>query len=341
MLTPLLLGVTLSQANPAQVAQATPPSSPALIVESTGFLVRALGKEHREPFELPATPADGKITYRKDDAFAVWDSRGLSIRHGSFTFSTRLPEVAVTPRLFQTAEIEATKAAIAKGTRKREADRLIGSRRVGNEVYFWVAWDEKGGKPWLEALVKVNLGNAKPKPELIGRFEGFSLGMDPADALLIGEQALIGVTRKADAWGVARYGLESKLFTFEPKGQSLAEAMALSGRTLLLSEITTYKKTRIVRYDIPTDSMRAIAEVTGKVSLVDGERPPLAVVQTNLGPALRNFETGVQATLPKDALVRRTPAGILIWPKGKPEEAAVYSPERFLRLARATKPASG
>ena len=149
------------------------------------------------------------------------------------------------------------------------------------------------------------------------------------------------MTRREGQWGVARFGLESKLFTFEPKGQALAEAMALSGRTLLLSEITTYKKTRVVRYDIPTDAMRPLAEVTGKVTLVDGERPPLAVVQTNLGPALRNFETGVQTTLPADAIVRRTPAGILIWPKGKPQEGAVSSPERFLRLARATKPASG
>lgn len=337
MLTTLLISATLAQAAQNPGAQTTPIQAPALIVEANGFYVRALGKEHREPYELPTDAPDDKTTYRRDDAFAVWDARGLSIRHGTFTYHTRLPEVAVTPRLFTTAEIEETKVAIAKGDRKRDADRLIGSRRIGNEVYFWLAWLEKSGKTWLEVLTKVDLSHERPKPELVGRFDGFSLGLKPSESLMIGEQSIVTLTRRGPEWGVARFGLDSKLFTFDPKGQGLAEGMALSGRTLLLSEVTTYNKTRIVRFDIPTDSMRPVAEVAGKVSLVDGERPPLGLIQTNLGPALRNFETGVQMNLAADSVVRRTPAGVLVWPKGKPLDAAVYSPERFLRLARATK----
>lgn len=335
MLTTLLFGATLLQAQGTQTTP--PPAGPSLILESSGFLVRALGREHREPFAKPAASPDDKITYRRDEAYAVWDARGLSVRQGAFTYTTRLPEVSLTPRLFTTAEIEATKVAIAKGDRKRDADRMIGSRRIGNDVYFWLGWTEKSGQPWLEALVKVNLTAEKPKPELVGRFDGFALGLRASESLMIGEQALVVLTKRGSEWGIGRFGLESKLFTFEPKGQGASEAMALSGRTLLLSEITSYNKTRIVRYDIPTDSMRPVAEVSGKATLVDGERPPLAIIQTNLGPALRNFETGVQTSLPADAVVRRTPAGILIWPKSKPEEGSVFSPERFLRLARATK----
>lgn len=337
MLTTLLFGATILQATQNPGTQTTPPAGPSLILESGGFLVRALGQVHREPFVLPTIAPDDKITFRKEEAFAVWDERGLSLRRGAFTYTTRLPEVAVTPRLFTTAEIEATKVAIAKGDRKRDADRLIGSRRIGNEVYFWFAWDEKSGRPWLEVVAKVDLNAERPKPELVGRFEGFSIGVRQSESLMIGEQALIALTKRGPEWGIARFGLESKLFSFEPKGTGVSEAMALSGRTLLLSEVTAYNKTRIVRYDIPTDSMRPVAEVSGKATLVDGERPPLAIIQTNLGPALRNFETGVQTSLPADAIVRRTPAGILIWPKSKPEEASVFSPERFLRLARATK----
>jgi len=323
------------------LGQTTPP---ALILDRDVFVVRGLGKEVREPVVRHEEP-ESKASYRKDDAFAVWDSRGISVRHGSFAYSSKLPEVALTPKLFTKEEIIANRDAIAKGDLAKEASALSGSRRIGDEVFFLVRWDDKAGKPWLEALVKVNLGLAKPKPELVGRFEGMTPGGVAVDDQLMvapagpqGTPVLSALVRKTDAtWGLATYDRLEKVFAFKSFGSGLLKAFPISSRLVLAMEATDYGKVRVARVDLTTGSRRELAELPGSPAFIDAEAPPLVKVPTNLGFALRNLETGVQLNLPDKPVVRRTQAGILVWQDGKPEGAALYSPERFLRLATATK----
>lgn len=311
---------------------------PTLTLDQDEFTAVALGKTAKEPLQTPARQTD-RVTYRKDDAFAVWDSRGLSIRHGSFVMTTRLPEVAVTPKLFTRDEILQTQAAITSHERRREASALSGSRRIADEAYFLLRWDDKGGKPWLEALVRVNFSQAKPKPELVGRFEGTSMARGTLDDKLV----LIGTspgafTRRDDgSWGLATFDRLSKEFAFKPLGESLLDVVTLSPKLALAMERTDYGKVRVARMDLVSGARRDLAELTGVPEFLDTGQPPLVWVPTNLGPALRNLETGVQMNLPEKPVVRRTPAGIIVWPTGKPELGALYSPERFLRLATVTK----
>lgn len=317
---------------------------PALILDRDVFVVRGLGKEVREPVVRQDEP-ESKASYRKDDAFAVWDARGITVRHGSFAYSSKLPEVALTPKLFSKEEIIAHRDAIAKGDLAKDASALSGSRRIADDVFFLVRWDDKEGKPWLEALVKVNLGLSKPKPELVGKFEGMTPGGVPVDDQLLvapagpqGNPVLSALVRKADStWGLATYDRLEKVFGFRAFGSGLLKAFPISSRLVLAMEATDYGKVRVARVDLTTGSRRELAELPGSPAFVDAEAPPLVKVATNLGLALRNLETGVQLNLPDKPVVRRTQAGILVWQDGKPEAAALYSPERFLRLATATK----
>ena len=59
----------------------------------------------------------------------------------------------------------------------------------------------------------------------------------------------------------------------------------------------------------------------------------MAIVPTNLGPALNNLDTGAELLLPDKPMVKRTAAGMLVWSTGKPSACVLYSPERFVKLA--------
>lgn len=320
-----------------QVPAPAPVQTPSIIFDGASFHVRGLGKEVVEPLAGDLPPS--RVTYRKDDSFAVWDSRGLSVRHRSFTLSTRLPEIALTPKLFPKEEIVANRAMIARGERFKEATALSGSRRIGDEVFFLVRWDDKSGKPWLEALVRVNLKLAKPKPELIGRFDGLSVARTLLDdqLVLIGASPAAFVRSETGAWGVGLLDRAKGEFAFNPLGQGLRSAIALSPRLALAMEDTGYGKVRVVRIDLVTGARRDVAELSGAPTFIDRETPALALVPTNLGDALRNLETGAQMSLPAKPVIRRTNAGILVWNEGQAETCTLYSPERFLKLASAAK----
>jgi hypothetical protein len=202
-------------------------------------------------------------------------------------------------------------------------------------VYFLARWVDSGGATWLEALVKVNLKLPKPKPELVGKFDGFTVAKAAVDdqLLLLGSSPAAFVSRPDRGWGVGTFDRAKKAFAFQPLGLDLMDAIALSPRLALAMEKTDYGKVRVSRFDLVTGARRDVAELDGKPTFVDSSVPPLARVPTNLGEALRNLETGVQLMLPQNAIVRRTPAGLIIWPSRKPQLAALFAPERFLKLA--------
>ncbi len=312
--------------------------TPFISFDGESFHVRGLGREVVEPLATPVSVE--QMTYRKDDAFAVWDSRGLSVRHLDFSMSTRLPEIALTPKLFSREQIIANRELIAKGERSKDSNALSGSRRIGDEVYFLVRWDDKTGKPWLEALVRVNLKLAKPKPELVGKMDGFSVATGKIDdqLVLVGASPAAFIKNESGAWGVGALDRTSSEFTFRPLGSGLRSVTALSPRLAIAMEDTGYGKIRVVRIDLVSGARRDIAELPGVPTLVDTAAPALVTVSSNLGPALRNLETGAEMSLPAKPAVRRTSAGILVWNVGQPETCALYSPERFLKLASAGKP---
>src|ERR1051325_6044644 len=82
------------------------------------FIVRYNGKRAEVPLQVPRPKPALNVSFRKNQNFAVWDDRGLTIRIGKQVKSLRLEEFAVSPRIFTKAEIQET---IAKKRNRKAA----------------------------------------------------------------------------------------------------------------------------------------------------------------------------------------------------------------------------
>ena len=176
-MTPLALLLPL--APPIQAVDA-----PTLEYYQDHFVVRRGVEAWRVPAHPPATRPVLAVAFRRNQNYAVWDERGLTIRRGEQVRHTFLPDVPTSPRLFEREEILNTVELIRAGKRKRDADSLSGAMRIGNDAFFLVRWEEDG-KPWTEALVSVDLSASSLQPKVLGRFEGVSVAYRPIDDRLV------------------------------------------------------------------------------------------------------------------------------------------------------------
>lgn len=286
----------------------------------------------RLPLSAAPKPAPLSLLYRRGKTFVVWDERGLTIRVGKTVRSTRLPEIAVSPRVFPREEIRANLALMEKGERKKDANALSGAKRIGNDVYLLVRWEDTKAKPWLEALVRVDLTDKNPKPHLLGRFDGLAVTERPIDdkLFLLGDN-LAAITQRRDAWGLATFRPKDKSFDFLSIGNRLTQYVPQSETKALFLETTTYDTTLAGRVDLSTGARTTLAEDRGVARLIDAEDPPIA---TFGGPVARNLVTGAETPLPASAGLRRGKKGIIVWsPLKDPKRATLYDPTDWTVLA--------
>lgn len=313
----------------------------ATIDWTTGaFQLRVSGRQYDVPVrEAARVPMAVSVNRR----WAVWDERGLTSRDGEWTHSTRLEEVAVTPKLFSKSEIEANVAAFAKGERKRGATRLTGYALIGTIVYAEGQWVDQSGAVWLEALVKVDLNQERPKASLVGRLPGRTFD---APEPIASVQGRLGVVKVVEgAWGIALWsptespdeaGVESE---FRPLGRGLTHfAWGAPGRTLVFVEKTAYGTYLAGRADVTTFFRRNLTESRSVTSVISGE-PAVVRLERERGFVLRSLETGAEMAVAADAGLRSTPHGVLVWtPSTTPEQAALYEVARWRGLASWVKP---
>jgi hypothetical protein len=267
--------------------------------------------------------------FRRGHSYAVWDHRGLTLRSGKHTHSTRMAEVAVSPRLFARAQILQTLDSIKSGARSKNASSLSGARRVGSGVYFLLRWtNKKDNAPWLEALV---LTEKKPKPKLIGRFDGLSTATLPVDdQLFVLQDQLAAVTRQDAVWGLSTFNVGRTAFEWQPYGARLTGFLPVGVRGGLFVERTDWGTTAGGRVDFVGKVRRDLFEGRGQMRFLDSAKPPLATIGTPPSSSLRNGETGAALPLPASSGVRRTARGILVWyPATAPTSATLYEPERW------------
>ena len=118
----------------ATLAPGLKKDEPSLIHRGGFFIIRENGVREDVPLKKEAIPRPPSVIYRKDANYAVWDSRGLTIRKDGRVRNTRLPDIALTPKLFSRDEILQTKDLLQNKKRQKGADALSGSMRVGNGV---------------------------------------------------------------------------------------------------------------------------------------------------------------------------------------------------------------
>jgi hypothetical protein len=278
--------------------------------------------------------------YRKDANFAVWDSRGLTVRKGSGKKTSRLPDISLTPKLFGKDQIIANRKLIKDGTRSRGADALSGSRRIGDSVYFLLRWDDSSGVAWMEALVVVDLSNAELQPKLVGKFDGLTTSSKKIDELLFSDPGFLRtMTRKPDqSWGVASYEIGSGKFSFKDIGQNLLFSWRLSPQTALVEQRTSYGTKTVSRLDIVNGANRTLREFRGSASLVSPEQPFVLRLESPSGTVLQDLDSAAEIRVTTDEEAKSAGANIVIWPKGTPAKAALYDPTRWQLLARTVGP---
>jgi hypothetical protein len=301
------------------------------------FVVRKGSEVERIPLVVTPKPAPMSVLYRRDKTFLVWDDRGLTIRVDDKVRSTRMPELAVSPRLFPREEILRNLARFETKERSKDANALSGSRRIGNEVYLLLRWDDRAGKPWLESLVAVDLSHENPKPRLLGRFDGFTLSRKTIDEqLFIQANRLNAILQKEDNWGIGSYNVLDEAFDFVTLGDKLKQFLPQKWPLARFVEETAYGTTLGGQTHLLDANRKTLAEASGPMRFLDVEDPPLVSLK---GPALRNVETGSELKLPAAYGVRRGKFGVLVWaPEKGPTSATLYDPEAWKTLATWTVP---
>jgi hypothetical protein len=309
------------------------PAPPTLLVEGKKISVTIGDKT--ESFIIDEDPMNEKpvphVAYRRNDAWAVWDDRGLTIRKGTKAFSTRLGEIAVSPRAFVREDILKNLDLFKSGQRKKESDALSGSIRFGTKCFFVPRWTGKDGESWLEALIMVDLADEAPKPNFVGRFRGLTSAYRPIDEkLFFMKDRIAAITNEKETWGLSTFDSTTSKFEFSPLGSNLLSYY----RGGFFLEQTSYGTQIVGQIDLNSGLRKNLFETRSKmISIKDGS--PYAVVREKGNTVVKNLRTGGQITHAANAYVTSLDNYVLVWTRDRRTTAWLYDPSNWTQLATA------
>ncbi len=316
------------------VFQTQKPSLPTLKVEGKKISVEVEGKSYS--FDSETDPTAEKvvphIAFRRDQRWAVWDHRGLTIRDGKNAISTKLGDIAVSPRAFSRDEILKTLDQFKTGKRQKDSDALSGSLRLGSKCYFLPRWTDKEGKSWLEALIEVDLNQPNPRPKFLGRFKGFTSALKLIDdRLFLVKDRLSVVSAEGGTWGLGSYADNTSSFEFSPLGTNLISYF----RGGYFLESTSYNTYIVGQIDLGSGLRKNLFESRSKsIDLKDGSS--VAVVRQKGSTIVKNLRTGGQITTDGNAYVAPIDKYVLVWTKEQRTSAYLYEPVRWTAVATAS-----
>jgi hypothetical protein len=273
--------------------------------------------------------------FRRNDVYAVWDERGMTTRKGSWSFTTTFKDFPSSSRFFKRDEVLETLAAVKKGSIALEASGISGAKRLGNRAYFLVRWDDNTGKPWQEALAAVDLTSTRPKPQVLGRFDGLSLGRGGIDdRLFLREESIEAIVQSDHGWGVGRFDPKLDSFSFRALGEKLLTYAPLASDTGLYVEETAYGLTSAGEINLPTGDKHLLFEGRGPARFPDTLKPRLLIGNASNGRVLLNADTGAETMIGSSDEVRRAGDLVLVWsPPAAPKSARLFSPDRWEEVA--------
>lgn len=295
------------------------------------FIVRDGVYNESAPLKLPLEPPKLSTVFRRNSTFAVWDERGITVRIGPKVKSTKLPDIATSPKAFPRDEIRETLTLIKQRKRSKDASAISGAMRVGNRVYFLARWEDSSGKPWAEALVQVDLAERFPTPKLVGRIPVLSVATKPIDnQLQILDGQVSYVARKGNHWGVEQYNTQNGRFSFDQLGDTLDSYLPGESKTGFFIEKTAYGTTVAGRLDLRTRTRKILAEGRWRMRFMDASEPPFIIFSSGNSASIVSTATGAQMDLPVPSSARRTSRGVVIWtPVADPKRAWLYDPDRW------------
>jgi hypothetical protein len=303
----------------------------AFVVKSGESEISVSLDEHNLPAAFPAD----EITLTIQGRSVVFGERGLGIKTGNTLNFSRLPAIAMTPKLFTQGEIDETFHAIEAGTREKGFEAISGFESVGSMLYVLARWENSDGTPWLEAVVGIDLAEERPGASLVGRLDGLSLARGRVDDRLHSRAgSLVALTNEGDEWGYSQLNLESGESEFQPFGP-LATASKMMGKgvqTAASLSRSAYGTILVTFAEIEAASSQVCCEIRGPVKALFG-RQFLRYVR-NGEHVIVNLKTGAQLTVSAAASTIETEAGLLSWAGGpEPGEAVLYDTASLRALA--------
>jgi hypothetical protein len=278
--------------------------------------------------QSPALPE--KVQFRKDDAFAVWDARGLTIRHANYVKNTRLEAGPTHARLFSGTELADNRLLLDLGLRDPRAKELIAARRFGDWAIFAFEWRENDGRPWFQAIARVNLSERQPQPQFLARLNGHLVPLGSQENTLQIRQGILTYAESdGKTWWITRVDLKTLAVDRKPMGSNLEQITMHSGRIAHVLETTPQKSTALARVDFVSRNRKDLAEATGLIRLIDTKEPWIAVTRDSTGLSLHNLESGAKRKIRNEAKFRRAPGGVLVWTGNPPDSAMLLDPERW------------
>jgi hypothetical protein len=299
------------------------------------FIVRIGDKRADVPLQLPKEKPRLSMSFRKNKNYAVWDDRGLTIRIGKVAKSTKLEAIATSPKALDSEELTKTIALIQANKRSRSVSALSGAKRIGTQVFFVGRWEDSDGKPWLEALVSVDLLNPTYHPKFLATLPGSTLADKPIDdrLFMLGSR-MTCVIRKDKDWGLARFDEKGGRFIFDPIGTRLQSYVPTNDRMGAFVERTDYKTQLGGRIDLQTLTRKELVEDKSAIQFMDTGEPLIALLKKDSDVRLINTDTGAELNLLSSVSMRRTPLGLVVWsPYSSPKHAWLYSLDRWTVLA--------
>ena len=280
---------------------------------------------------VPAAPMAPvtSIAYRKDDRWAVWDERGLTIRVGEKLTSTKLDGIARSPRIFPHDELVESLEKMRKGERSPFAGGIGGSRRVGNFVYFVPRWYDQKGAIWLETLVRVDMTKPTPKPELVARIPGTTLSRALLDKWLMADaDGLTLPVTTPQGWSILKIK-DAEIFPY-PQDATIVD---LSGdRYIQRLSNNLYQFGKV---DWKAAKLEMQFESRAKLQFVEID-PDLLLATGDTNPSIYYRPTGALWPLPPRSLIDAIGPFLLAYRTKEPgvvTEATVFSRATGEKLA--------
>ncbi|MBL8048612.1 MAG: hypothetical protein JNJ45_08020 [Chthonomonas sp.] len=297
------------------------------ITDSAGTAKVAINRAQPKPSPIFALKAGA--------SWVVWDKRGLTIRTGKQVRTTHFEAIARSPKVLTGQQMRDNAQLFASKERTDRAVALSGDEFVGDTLYLVPRWEDRQGKPWLEALVAIDLKAKVPAPRLVGKIPGLSRASGPlSDELHRAGKRLLMVAENAPSWGLAEFNLNDGFGMYAELGADLSRySLRPEEGALAAVERTTYNAERAIIVALDGTRRMDIAESRGTIRFIS-LREQLLQIDSASHTLLRNGFTGQELRFAPGTALMETPRGLLAWsPADQPQQAVLYRPETFTPLA--------
>lgn len=324
------------------VPKAPVSKAPKIVFDGKVFVATVNGKTAKtsmSPVQTGRQASTPKTLYRKDDAFVVWDARGLSIRKKDKVVVTRLSGATTSEALWGRLKSAQNRVLIDVGGYASAAHELVDHRRIASEVLMLYRWRRPNGDVWFDALIAIDLDAKSPGVQLVGRYDEVS-EVPGRGALLLSDSDVCLVERQESQWNLVRLQRKvAKTSKTEFPGRLLT-LDHLGGKSIGFVSRSDYETQSAGRLSWATGRISTIAEAKGAIGFLPGAGATVAWIRDAEGLWLNDVESGSKLKVDPAARFRRIGENVVVWTeKSGPNEATLYQPNRWLRLAHWVRPA--